>query len=98
MPVTKRHKITPISYKQLERQFTLNGYWVGDKFFPAITKHSSGYTIRVVEQNIHNFVDFFNLDNTGLIITSPRGLSEKFNHRVRITDIDAGVSAFQNRN
>ncbi len=67
------------------------------KFSPAVYKNDNGYGIRIKTgeswhgANTTYEWDYFNLDATGLITSSPRGLAKLFNKKVKITDIEKQV-------
>ena len=41
--------------------------------------------------------DYFELDETGLIISSPRGYAKEYNKKVRITDIEEAVEEYKDK-
>lgn len=91
-------RVSDISYRDIEKRFQLAGYFFGEKFCPAIFKQDKGgYGIRIKAggswrgQRVTAVYDYFALDDTGLIIASPRGLAKEYNKRVRIVDITEGV-------
>lgn len=90
--------IRNMTCKDFETKFMLASYWFGEKFCPAIFKQDKGgYGIRIKAggswrgQRVTAVYDYFALDDTGLIISSPRGLAKEYNKRVRIVDITEGV-------
>ena len=70
---------------------------------PAVYKKDDGYGIRIkIGESWNNNSrseswDYFELDNTGLIITSPRGEAKYYNKKVRITDMDEIVEEYKNK-
>lgn len=41
--------------------------------------------------------EYFDLDKTGLIISSPRGMAKQFNKKVRIIDMDEMLKAYKDK-
>jgi hypothetical protein len=95
-------KIREISYKSIESRFQLGSYYFG-KFCPAIYEGNNGYGIRIKTGQSRNqkgqsfTYDYFELDKTGLIITSPRGSAKEFNKKVRIVDIKEGIEKYKEK-
>ncbi len=65
----------------------------------AVNKDDKGnYSIRIfVSLGLKSEWQYFNLDSTGLIIESPRGMSKQFTKKIRITDMDAMVEAYKGK-
>ena len=72
-------------------------------FSPAVFKQQhSGYGIRISKGGSWSSngsrscsFDYFELDDTGLITDSPRGMAKQFNNKVRITDISAACDKYK---
>ena len=71
---------------------------------PAVFKKENGtfgIRIKIGESwkgnNISSNWDYFELDNNGLIITSPRGYAKQFNQKVKIIDIEKMVEEYKNK-
>ena len=71
------------------------------KFSPAVFKREKGYCIRIIKsvgisgRNIRRSWGYFDLDETGMITASPRGMAKEFNKKVRITDMDKTVEEYK---
>jgi len=97
-------KIIEISYKHFER-FDLASMSFGG-FRPAIFKSSDssrGFGIRIRtgrgwrgDTQSENW-DYFELDSTKLIISSPRGMAKQYNKKCRVTDIEVGVEEYKEK-
>jgi hypothetical protein len=87
-------KVNEITFDKFVYRNLISSCSVFGKFSPAIFKRENGYGIRIKTgsgirgMNYNVAYDYFTLDETGLIIMSPRGMAKKFNKRVRIIDID----------
>lgn len=63
---------------------------------PAISKSASGYRIRVLKGHSYNSftterrltMDYFALNNEGIITASPRGFAKEYNKKVKVRDIE----------
>ena len=95
-------KIRETSYKEFEQRYQLGSYWFGTKFCPSMyKKENGGYGIRIKTgeswhgQNQSQSWDYFELDETDLILHSPRGLAKEYNKKVRVIDIEKGVKKYK---
>lgn len=97
--------IKEISYRDIEEYFTIQRRQPGPfTNHPGIfkKKDGSGYGIRVVTKTSTNYRtgrtniswDYFGLDNTGLIIKSPRGHGKYYTKKARIIDIEEGMKEY----
>ena len=71
------------------------------KFSPAVFKRGKGYGIRIIKsvgftgQTIRRSWDYFDIDETGMITASPRGMAKEFNKKIRITEMDQAVEKYK---
>ncbi len=96
-------KIKEISFDEFTCKHKLSSMRVFGKFSPAVFKNDNGYGIRIKTgeswhgTNTTYEWNYFELDATGLIISSPRGLAKEFNKKVRITDIEKQVEEYKDK-
>ncbi len=72
---------------------------------PAVSKRDDGsYSARIIVSESMNRYgnrkmswDYFEMDATGLVISSPRGMAKEFNGRIRYTDMDAAVEYYKDK-
>jgi hypothetical protein len=66
---------------------------------PAILKKDTGYSVRIIMSGGYGKTswDYFDMDSTGLILTSPRGLAKQFNNKIRYTDMDEMVEKYKEK-
>lgn len=90
-----------ITFNQFPHIDRIASYNVLRKFSPAVFKRGKGYGIRILKGQItrgYNTTmnwDYFDLDETGMIVRSPRGMAKQFNKKVRITDMDKAVEKYK---
>ena len=88
-----------ITFDQFPLKERIASYNVLGTFSPAVFKREKGYCIRIIEGQVirgNNTTmqwNYFDLDEAGMIIKSPRGMAREFNKKVRITDIDQAVES-----
>lgn len=86
-------KVREVEFEELEDLFIPAEYFFGGRFCPFAFKTSSGYSFRIhtgvaVKGDIRSdSFDFFEMDESGLIIKSPRGHSKEFTKKVRIINM-----------
>ncbi len=96
-------KIREITFDEFSYKHKLSSMRVFGKFSPAVFKNDNGYGIRIKTgeswhgANTTYEWDYFNLDATGLITSSPRGLAKLFNKKVKITDIEKQVGGCKDK-
>lgn len=90
-------KVHDISYKDFPLTHLLASYRVFGKWSPAVNKRENGtYSIRILVGRQESFRTggvneswgYFEVDPTGLIIESPRGMAKHFTKKVRIIDME----------
>jgi hypothetical protein len=87
---------TEITFDQFEYKNDVRGYNYHGRLSKGIIKdeNSGKYIIRILRIDTKKFkhanfdFDYFELDRTGLIISSPKGMAKKFNGKFKIIDID----------
>lgn len=90
-----------ITFDQFPHTDIIASYNILGRFSPAVYKRKNGYGIRIIKsigfsgRNINQSWDYFDLDKTGMITTSPRGMAREFNKKVRITDMDQAVEKYK---
>ena len=90
-------KIREIKFENFPYKHIMCSSSAFGQYSPAVFKQEQGWGIRVLIKrntnyhtgNTHIEYDYFELDKTGLIISSPRGLAKWYNNKMRITDIEA---------
>lgn len=87
-------KAFEIKFENFPYRNHVAAYELGGKVFPPVCKDENGkYHIRIKTgmsvrgRYVSYSYDYFVLDETGLIIQSPRGLAREYNKKVRIIDI-----------
>jgi hypothetical protein len=70
---------------EIEQMFTLQGYWWGTKWCPAVARREEGgYAIRVVKSvsisgsSESVSYDYFHLDEDGTVTSAPHGYARVF--------------------
>ena len=64
----------------------------------AVNKKEKGYSIRIfVCIGLKSEWQYFELDTTGLIVESPRGMAKEFNKKMRITNMDKMVEIYKDK-
>lgn len=89
-------KIKEISFKTLDNRFDIPTKSAFGEPSPKVIKNKYGYIIRIVVSKSLNHVrgtcrisfDWFELDETGLIIKAPRGYAKEYSKKVRVVDLD----------
>lgn len=96
--------VKEISYKNFPYLPDIASYQVFGKWSPAVYKEAKGYGIRILKSQTVRFDgstntswDYFKLDENGLIVESPRGLSKQFTRKVRITDMETFVESYKEK-
>jgi hypothetical protein len=94
-------KVTEIYFKNFLYKGRVASQHIFGNFYPAVFKKNDGwYSIRIIKgADIFKGTrewDYFSLDETGLIISSPRGLAKEFNKKVRIIDMLQAVELYKN--
>ena len=90
-----------ITFEQFPLKDQIASYNVLGKFSPAVMKRDDGYCIRIIKGKSflgsHTTMnwDYFDLDDSGMITTSPRGMAKQFNRKIRITDIAEAVEEYK---
>ena len=91
-------QIQEISYIVFPYINRLASYCVFGNQSNAVNKKETGYSIRLmVSIGMKSEWSYFELDNTGLIIESPRGMAKQFNKKIRITNMDEMVEAYKGK-
>ena len=91
-------KVKEITHQEFGHRDRLASYNMWGNHSDAVMKKKDGYSIRLaVSIGMKSEWTYFELDTTGLIIQSPRGMAKCYNKRVRITDMDAMVSEFKGK-
>jgi len=94
-------KINEITFNQFSFRNIISSCSIFGKFSPAIFKREKGYGIRIKTgsgirgMNYNVAYDYFTLDETGLIVISPRGMAKKYNKHIRITNMDEMVELYK---
>lgn len=76
-----------------------------DTFSPAIThnKNKEGYSIRIKTGQrlcgnyMNTYWEYFETDETGLIVRAPRGLALKYKNKVRLLGMDQAVHEYKTK-
>ena len=90
-----------ITFDQFPLIDRIASYRFAGNFSSAVLKRKDGYCIRIItgagfsRTNISRSWDYFDLDETGMITKSPRGMAKDFNKKVRITDMDQAVEKYK---
>lgn len=91
-------KVEEISYIGFPFLNRLASYCVFGNQSDAVNKKEKGYSIRIfVCIGLKSEWQYFELDTTGLIVESPRGMAKEFNKKVRITNMDRMVEVYKDK-
>lgn len=96
-------RIQEIRFKLFPLKSDLASYKIF-KWCPAVWKNQDGtYGMRIIvgksrrgDSTVYNW-DNFDLDSTGLVTQSPRGMAKMYNKRLRITDMDEAVEEYKDK-
>lgn len=99
----KAGDLSPITFDDFAQENMIASISLGGRFFPAVARDGGAFSIRVVTsiQRSSNGRQrtgwgYFELDSTGMIEASPRGLARVYNRKVRIIDIEDAVLKYEN--
>ena len=91
-------KVKEIKYSEFPFLNRLASYYIFGKQSDAVNKKEEGYSIRIfVSIGMKSEWQYFELNTTGLIIKSPRGMAKEFNKKVRITNMDKMVEEYKGK-
>lgn len=93
-------KIKEIEYKDFPLLKYLASYNPLGKQSYAVWEDTEGnYNIRIIKSLGHTRKEweYFELDSTGLILKSPRGMAKQFNKRIRITNIKEMLEEYKDK-
>ncbi len=97
-------KIREISFDEFPYKHKISSIRVFGRFSSAVFKNENNtYGIRIKTgeswrgTNTSYEWDYFGIDSTGLITSSPRGLAKQFNKKVRIIDIEKQVEEYKDK-
>ena len=89
-------KVKEIKYSEFSYLHRLASYYIFGKQSDAVNKKENGYSIRIfVSIGMKSEWQYFELDVTGLILSSPRGMAKQFNKKVRIVNMDKMVETYK---
>lgn len=99
--MTARQKREPrqITVADIEQQFELASFWLGETWCPAVYETARGYAIRVVRSQALTLssravsYDQFDVLPDGTVDTAPRGYAKDWKPG-RVTDIEAAVERY----
>lgn len=94
------------SFISFAGEYPPTGYNLGGGYCPGVIKDpkTGGYSVRILTgdgwrgDTRSTQWDYFEMDPTGLVISSPRGLGKEFNGRIRIVGLDEGVERYKTPN
>ncbi len=92
-------KIKEISYFDLPFLQEVASYNVFGRQSDGVWKKDNGeYFIRIIKLlGLHSEWEYFELDPTGLITQSPRGLARFYNKKIRIINMEDMVTAYKGK-
>src|SRR3990172_1512102 len=75
------------------------GMRFGVKYYPGVQKTKMGYQIRVKKGEYNSFArgttttswDYFETNDDGVVVKTPRGLTSTYKNKVQFTDLDKWV-------
>lgn len=103
--MTKHREIQEIPFNgfAMTHRLASIGKLHSDSFSPAVThyKDKEGYSIRIKTGQrlcgnyMHTYWEYFETDETGLIIRAPKGLALKYKNKVRLLGLADAVEEYK---
>ena len=93
-------KIKEIKYKDFSLlKYLASSNPFGKQFYAVWEDTEGNYNIRIIKSLGHTRKEweFFELDKTGLILKSPRGMAKQFNKKIRITNMKEMLEEYKDK-
>ena len=94
-------KVIEQTFDRFPHKHLLASYRMFGRFSPAIFKKETGYGVRILKSRFNYGQgaewEYFDLDETGLVMSSPRGMARQFNKKIRYTNMDEVVEEYKDR-